>query len=75
MGISILSYGQEEDLLQGSLHGGLEAGLPSEDDRAFIASLQGKPIFHPEEMAHWITAPKRGINGQPVNWEYVRVED
>ena len=49
--------------------------LPSETDRAFIASLQGQPIFHPDEMAHWITAPKRGINGQPVNWHYVRVEE
>ena len=29
--------------------------------------------YEPGKMAHWIAPPPRGINGQPVDYEYVRV--
>ena len=33
-----------------------------------------KPVHAPGKMANWIAAPKRGINGQPVDFEYVRTD-
>ena len=49
--------------------------LPSADDKAYINSLQAKPIFEPGKMANWIAAPRRGINNNPIDFEYVRVEE
>ena len=45
--------------------------LPSEGDRAFIASLMGR-VTEPGRFANWIAPPGRGINNQPVDFEYVR---
>jgi benzoyl-CoA 2,3-dioxygenase component B len=49
--------------------------LPSVEDKAYIASLQAKPIFEPGKMANWIAPPRRGINGKPIDFEYVRFEE
>ena len=46
--------------------------LPVEDDRAFIGSLM-QPVTAPGKFANWIAPPPRGINGQPVDFEYVRL--
>ena len=46
--------------------------LPTADDRAYVASLM-HACYEPGKMANWIAAPARGINGQPVDYEYVRV--
>jgi benzoyl-CoA 2,3-dioxygenase component B len=51
-----------------------EEWLPSEKDKAFVQSLMGKAIFDPKQMANWIAAPKQGIKGRPVDFEYVRHE-
>jgi benzoyl-CoA 2,3-dioxygenase component B len=48
--------------------------LPSTQDRAYIKNLMSKAIFDPHQMANWIAAPARGINNQPVHFEYVRTE-
>jgi benzoyl-CoA 2,3-dioxygenase component B len=45
--------------------------LPSDDDRAFVASLMGR-VVEPGKFAHWIAPPAMGINRQPVDFEYVR---
>ena len=45
--------------------------LPSEADRAFVASLMGR-VVEPGRFAHWIAPPAMGINRQPVDFEYVR---
>jgi len=45
--------------------------LPSDEDRAFVASLMGR-VVDPGKFAHWIAPPVMGINRQPVNFEYVR---
>jgi len=45
--------------------------LPTDADRAYVASLM-TPVNEPGKMAHWIAAPRRGINRQPVDFEYVR---
>jgi benzoyl-CoA 2,3-dioxygenase component B len=49
-----------------------DAWLPSESDRSYVESLMQKPVYDPKQMAHWISAPKQGIKGRPVDFEYVR---
>ena len=47
----------------------VERWLPTAGDRAFVTSLMGR-VAEPGRYANWI-AP-RGVNGQPVDFEYVR---
>lgn len=46
--------------------------LPTDEDRAFVTSLMGQAVIEPGKYAHWIAPPARGINGQAVDFEYVR---
>jgi benzoyl-CoA 2,3-dioxygenase component B len=46
--------------------------LPTAPDQAYVASLM-QPVTRPGVFANWIAAPARGINGQPVDFEYVRL--
>lgn len=48
------------------------AWLPSDDERAHVGSLMAAQ-FEPGKMAGWIAPPARGINTQPVDYEYVRL--
>jgi benzoyl-CoA 2,3-dioxygenase component B len=45
--------------------------LPSEGDRAFVASLMGR-VVEPGKFANWIAPPVMGINRQSVDFDYVR---
>ena len=45
--------------------------LPTDEDRAFVRSLMGR-VVEPGKFAHWIAPPSSGINGKPVDFEYVR---
>ena len=45
--------------------------LPSDEDRAFVASLMGR-VVEPGRFANWIAPPAIGINRQPVDFAYVR---
>jgi benzoyl-CoA 2,3-dioxygenase component B len=45
--------------------------LPSESDRAFVASLMGR-VVEPGKFANWIAPPVMGINRQPIDFQYVR---
>ena len=45
--------------------------LPSEEDRAFVISLQ-KACVEPGKIASWLAPPSRGIDGHPFDCEYVR---
>jgi benzoyl-CoA 2,3-epoxidase subunit B len=47
------------------------AWLPSEADRAFVASLMGR-VAEPGKFANWIAPPARGIDNKPVEFDYVR---
>ena len=49
----------------------VEQWLPSDADRAFVASLMGR-VTAPGKFANWIAPPVMGINRQPVDFEYVR---
>jgi benzoyl-CoA 2,3-dioxygenase component B len=44
--------------------------LPSRADREFVASLM-KPVTEPGKFAGWIAPPARGINHQPLDFDYV----
>ena len=49
----------------------VESWLPTDEDRAFVASLMGR-VVDPGQFANWIAPPMIGINRQPVNFEYIR---
>ena len=46
--------------------------LPTDEDEAYVKSLM-QPVLEPGKMASWIAAPAKGINGQPEQFEYVRL--
>ncbi len=48
--------------------------LPSEAERAYVRSLQARPVTRAGELAAWIAPPPKGIEGKPVEFEYVRTE-
>jgi len=52
---------------------GIPSWLPTEEDRAFIRSLMQR-VVEPGKMAGWIAPPDRGINNNPVDYEYVRLK-
>jgi benzoyl-CoA 2,3-epoxidase subunit B len=47
--------------------------LPTVAEREFVGSLM-KPVTHPREFASWIAPPPRGINHQPIDFEYVKLD-
>jgi len=49
----------------------VDSWLPSEEDRAFVISLQ-KACIEPGKIASWVAPPSRGIDGHPFDYEYVR---
>jgi len=46
--------------------------LPTEEDKVHVAGLM-KGVTERGKFAGWIAPPARGINGQPVDFEYVRL--
>ena len=52
---------------------GIPTWLPTEEDRGFIRSLMQR-VTEPGKMAGWIAPPDRGINNNPVEYEYVRLK-
>jgi benzoyl-CoA 2,3-dioxygenase component B len=47
--------------------------LPSNADQEFVDSLMGR-VIEPGKFANWIAPPARGINGLPIEFEYVRFD-
>jgi benzoyl-CoA 2,3-dioxygenase component B len=48
-----------------------DSWLPSESDHQYVESLMGR-VVEPGKFANWIAPPVRGINNQPIEFEYVR---
>jgi benzoyl-CoA 2,3-dioxygenase component B len=48
--------------------------LPSASDTDYVKSLQAAPVYDPGRFANYIAPPLRGINHQPIDFEYVRTE-
>ena len=46
--------------------------LPTKADEAYVGSLM-QPVTERGKLANWIAPPARGINGQPPDFEYVRL--
>ena len=47
--------------------------LPSDSDRAYVASLM-QPVYETGKIANWIAPPSKGINNQPLEFEYVKLK-
>ena len=47
--------------------------LPNQADLEYLLSLMEEKTPAPGEYANWISPPKAGINGQPVDYEYVKI--
>jgi benzoyl-CoA 2,3-dioxygenase component B len=48
-----------------------DSWLPTDADRAFVASLMGR-VVEPGKFAGWIAPPAIGIDRHPLDFEYVR---
>ena len=48
--------------------------LPSTSDTEYLLSIMDKPVYEPGKFANYIAPPRRGINQQPIDFEYVRTE-
>jgi benzoyl-CoA 2,3-dioxygenase component B len=46
--------------------------LPTEDEKAYVRSLM-QQVIEPGKVAGWIAAPKKGINNQDFQFEYVKL--
>jgi len=47
--------------------------LPSEADHQYIETLMGR-VIEPGKFANWIAPPAKGINGMPIDFQYVRFD-
>jgi benzoyl-CoA 2,3-dioxygenase component B len=50
---------------------GQASWLPTPADKAHVESLM-RPVYEPGKIAAWLAPPRNGINGQPLDYEYVR---
>lgn len=50
----------------------LERWLPTPADKTYVKSLM-KPVTERGKFANWIAPPLRGINSQPIDFEYVKL--
>jgi benzoyl-CoA 2,3-dioxygenase component B len=46
--------------------------LPGDEDEVYVKSLM-QGVHEPGKIAQWIAPPRRGINGRPFEFEYVRL--
>lgn len=49
--------------------------LPTDEDKAYVQNLMVNPVVTPGHFANWIAPPPRGINSQPLDFEYVRYNE
>ena len=45
--------------------------LPSAEDKDYVRSCM-VPVYEPGKFANWIAPPSRGVNEQPLDFEYVK---
>lgn len=43
-------------------------------DNEYLLSIM-KPVYEPGKFANWIAAPTKGIDGNPIDFEYVKLHD
>ena len=49
--------------------------LPSDSDRTYVRSLMTRPVLEAGAFANWIAPPPRGIDGRPLDFQYVRYNE
>jgi benzoyl-CoA 2,3-dioxygenase component B len=49
--------------------------LPSPADDSYVRSIMAHPVTEPGKFANWIAPPARGIDGRPVDFQYVRFNE
>jgi benzoyl-CoA 2,3-epoxidase subunit B len=52
---------------------GRDSWLPTDADRSQVAQLM-QPVYEPGKFAGWIAPPGTGINGAPLDFQYVRID-
>lgn len=52
---------------------GQDQWLPSDAERAHVISLMQR-VVEPGNFASWIAPPRRGVNGQPIDFDYVHLD-
>jgi len=52
---------------------GQDQWLPSDAERAHVVSLMQR-VVEPGKFASWIAPPRRGVNGQPIDFDYVHLD-
>jgi benzoyl-CoA 2,3-epoxidase subunit B len=50
---------------------GRPSWLPTAADKVHVESLM-RPVYEPGKIAAWLAPPRNGINGQPLDYQYVR---
>jgi len=62
------------DLLsQGDYDAQRDTVLPTQDDYDYVQSCM-KAVYEPGKFANWIAPPKKGINGQAMDFHYTRFD-
>ena len=56
---------------QAEFEKGRAAVLPSQADYDLVLR-SNVPVYEPGKVANWIAPPQKGINGQPLDFEYVK---
>jgi benzoyl-CoA 2,3-epoxidase subunit B len=51
---------------------GMKEWMPSEVEKAHVRALM-QPVYAPGKIAGWIAPPARGMDGKPVEYDYVRL--
>jgi len=51
---------------------GQDTWLPRDAERAHVISLMQR-VVEPGKFAGWIAPPRRGVNGQPIDFDYVHL--
>ncbi|MFD1541706.1 benzoyl-CoA 2,3-epoxidase subunit BoxB [Nonomuraea guangzhouensis] len=46
--------------------------LPTSADKAYVHGLM-RPVYEPGKIAAWLAPPRNGINGRPLDYEYVHL--
>jgi benzoyl-CoA 2,3-epoxidase subunit B len=52
----------------------MDQWLPSAADRVAVRALQTRAVTTPGQFASWIAPPLRGIDGRPMDFQYVRFD-
>jgi benzoyl-CoA 2,3-epoxidase subunit B len=50
---------------------GRPSWLPTAADKIHVESLM-RPVYEPGKIAAWLAPPRNGINGQPLDYQYIR---